>query len=62
MTKLVKLCVGLKVFTVVRMFSLLFLALNYFHVNNIHVPHTYHFTVMMYMGILTPFIVRGNPF
>ncbi len=56
--KLVKLGVGLGVFTVAEMFGLLFLALDYFHINNIHVLHTYYFTAMMYMGILTPFIVR----
>jgi H+-transporting ATPase len=56
--KLVKLGVGLGIFTVAEMFGLLFLALDYFHIGNVHALHTYYFTAIMYMGVLTPFIVR----
>jgi len=56
--KLVKLGVGLGVFTTAEMFGLLYMAWNVLHITNIHQLHTYFFTAIMYMGLLTPFIVR----
>ena len=40
------------------MFSLLYIAWNVLHTTNIRQLHTYFFTAIMYMGLLTPFIVR----
>jgi ATPase, P-type (transporting), HAD superfamily, subfamily IC len=56
--KMVKLGVGLGAFTVTEMFGLLLMAMDYFRIQNINVINTYFFTAIMFMGILTPFIVR----
>jgi hypothetical protein len=55
---MVKLGVGLGAFTVAEMFGLLLMAMDYFRIQNINVINTYFFTAIMFMGILTPFIVR----
>ena len=56
--KLVTLGVGLGVFTVLEMFGLFLAAENIFKIQNVDVLNTYFFTAIMFMGILTPFIVR----
>jgi H+-transporting ATPase len=56
--KMVKLGIGLGLFTVAEMFGLLLMAMDYFRIQNINVINTYFFTAIMFMGILTPFIVR----
>lgn len=56
--RLVTLGVGLGVFTVLEMFGLFFIAENFFKILSVNVLNTYFFTAIMFMGILTPFIVR----
>jgi len=56
--KMVKLGIGLGAFTVMEMFGLLLVAMNYFRIQNMNTLNTYFFTAIMFMGILTPFIVR----
>ncbi|MGC9175087.1 MAG: plasma-membrane proton-efflux P-type ATPase [Thermoprotei archaeon] len=56
--KLLQLGLGLGVFTVAEMFGLLYLALEVFHITQTRQLHTFFFVSIMFMGVLTPFIVR----
>ncbi|MGC8631457.1 MAG: plasma-membrane proton-efflux P-type ATPase [Thermoprotei archaeon] len=55
---MIKLGAGLGAFTVSEMFGLLCFGEYYFRIADAHELHTYFFTAIMFMGILTPFIVR----
>jgi len=56
--KLLQLGLGLGVFTVAEMFGLLYLALEVFHITQTRQLHTFFFVSIMFMGVLTPLIVR----